>query len=75
MSDYIPHTAKVSNQYSKRLNAWKELEWDADAAAEFDRWLLQIEYDAWNEGHRAGWTNKEAVINGTGEFTRNPYIK
>lgn len=44
-------------------------------AAEFDRWLLQIEYDAWNEGHRAGWTNKEAVINGTGEFTRNPYIK
>ena len=67
-SSSIGHIENVLDELIWRVN-------NSEKAVEFDRWLLQIKNDAWNEGHKAGWTNKEAVINGTGEFTSNPYIK
>lgn len=54
MSDYTPTTEEVRDH-----NNW--------LADEFDRWLFEMQEDAWDRGYQAG------VVDFASSMTPNPY--
>ena len=68
MSDYTPTTEEVRNDYLCSLST-TEL-WN-DADGRWDRWLLEVKAQAWEEGWSTGrdvWTARDATAE-----NMNPY--
>ncbi len=63
MTGYTPTTEEVRDAY--------ESTWLSDTMtgrdAEFDRWLFEMQEDAWDRGYQAG------VVDFAAEGTNNPY--
>ena len=60
--DYTPTTEEVRNIFS-----WNHDGAEVDAKIGFDRWLFEMQEDAWDRGYQAG------VVDFAVEGTLNPY--
>ena len=58
MSDYIPTTEEVRSYFKGSSSSRGE---------QFDRWLFEMQEDAWDRGYQAG------VVDFAAEGTNNPY--
>ena len=53
MTEYTPTTDEVRAAYVRAMRQ-AFVAASSEHEAEFERWLVQVKADAWDEGHRAG---------------------
>ena len=71
MSDWTPTTSTVRIVFGEGMATHGQT--PEQAHASFDRWLADVQAEAWERGHNSGWNDRITTENNLHPGTLNPY--